>query len=241
MPKPILSVRALQKSFGALRVCRDLSFDCPAGATLGIIGPNGAGKSTLFNMLTGTLAPDRGEILFGGKDISHLPPESRCRAGIARSWQIPRPFAGLTVFENLLVAADFGAGEGPAEARDHCRDLLDRLGLLPLADRRAGALRLLDRKRLELARALASRPRLLLMDEIAGGLSDAECDTLVGTIRDIRAEGVTIIWIEHVVDALMAVIDRLMVLDFGVKIAEGAPREVFASAPVQKIYLGIEA
>jgi len=240
MAQSLLKVSGLTRSFGGLKVCDDLSFECAAGEALGIIGPNGAGKTTLLNLLGGTLAADGGRILFDQQDITRTTPEQRCRLGIGRSFQIPRPFSGLSVYENLLVAAKFGAAQPPDAAAEHCRTLLEQFDLAPLADRPAGGLRLLERKRLELARALAARPRLLLLDEIAGGLTESECIDLVRDIREIRAQGVTIIWIEHVVHALMAVIDRLLVIDFGHKIAFGEPHTVFNSAEVQKIYMGIE-
>ena len=168
-------------------------------------------------------------------------PQARARSGIARSFQIPQPFANLTVFENLLVGATHCRERGVAEVADICGRVLEQTGLLPLANRRAGTLTLLERKRLELARALAAEPRVLLLDEIAGGLTESECHVLVDTIRDMRSTGVTIVWIEHIVHALLAVVDRLLVLNFGRKVADGEPRAVIASPQVREIYLGIEA
>ena len=237
----LLEATGLGKSYGALKVVDDVSIAVDAGDALGIIGPNGAGKSTLFNLIAGSVRPNRGTIRLAGRDITALPAAARCRAGIGRSFQIPRPWVGLTVYENLLVAAEFGAGEAAAMAGSDCLAILDRLGLGHLADVPAGRLRLLERKRLELARGLATRPRVLLLDEIAGGLTDLECESLIEAIRDIRKEGVAIIWIEHVVHALFAVVDRLAVISFGAKIAEGDPQEVFASRQVQEIYLGVPA
>ena len=178
---------------------------------------------------------------FDGRDITHAPPRARCIAGIGRSFQIPRPFENLTVFENLLVAAIHGRGQREAQVIDACGDILERTGLLALANRRAGTLNLLGRKRLELARALASAPRLLLLDEIAGGLTEAECGELVELITAIKNSGVTIVWIEHIVHALVAVVSRLMVLNFGRKIVDGEPRAVMASNEVREIYMGIAA
>jgi len=212
-----------------------------AGEALGVIGPNGAGKSTLFNLITGMLRPDSGRVILDGRDITDLAPEDRCRAGIGRSFQIPLPFDHLSVFENLSVAALFGGGMGQAEAIQHCGRTLELTGLEAKANRRAGSLPLLDRKRLELARALATRPRTLLLDEIAGGLTEAECQELVETIRTIHAGGVGIIWIEHVVHALLAVVQRLVVLDFGRVVAQGVPAEVMRSSEVQTIYMGVPA
>jgi branched-chain amino acid transport system ATP-binding protein len=237
----MLELKHLSKSFGSLRAIDALDLEVPAGQALGIIGPNGAGKSTLFNLVTGMLKPDDGTILFEGRDITRVPPHRRCRSGIGRSFQIPHPFENLTVFENMLVAATHGQDRRERDVAVVCAQLLERTGLLRIANRRAGALNLLERKRLELARALATGPRLLLLDEIAGGLTEAECAELVTLIREIRVHGVTIIWIEHVVHALLAVADRLAVLNFGRKVTIGEPRVVMASSEVREIYMGIAA
>jgi branched-chain amino acid transport system ATP-binding protein len=237
----MLEVKAVSKSFGALVVADDIEFALARGQSLGIIGPNGAGKSTLFNLITGMLRPDRGRIFLDGKDITDLPPEDRCRAGIGRSFQIPAPFEHLSVFENLSVAAMFGGGMSSAEAVQVCGETLVLTGLESRANRLAGSLPLLDRKRLELARALATRPRILLLDEIAGGLTQAECHILVETIRTINAQGVAVVWIEHVVHALLAMVDRLIALNFGKIVAEGDPSDVMRSSEVQTIYMGVPA
>jgi branched-chain amino acid transport system ATP-binding protein len=237
----MLEVRAVSKSFGALVVADGIGFSLAPGEALGIIGPNGAGKSTLFNMITGMLRPDRGRILLEGRDITELPPEDRCRAGIGRSFQIPLPFQHLSVFENLSVAAMFGGGMTQADAIQLCGETLALTGLEASANRLAGSLPLLDRKRLELARALATRPRILLLDEIAGGLTDAECHLLIETIRTISSRGVGIIWIEHVVHALLALVSRLIALNFGRIVAQGAPVDVMRSSEVQTIYMGVPA
>jgi branched-chain amino acid transport system ATP-binding protein len=237
----MLEVKAVSKSFGALVVADDIEFSLAPGQSLGIIGPNGAGKSTLFNLVTGMLRPDRGRIFLDGKDITGLPPEDRCRAGIGRSFQIPAPFEHLSVFENLSVAAMFGGGMSSAEAVQVCGETLVLTGLEEKANRLAGSLPLLDRKRLELARALATRPRMLLLDEIAGGLTQAECHILVETIRTINAQGVAVVWIEHVVHALLAMVDRLIALNFGKIVAQGNPTEVMRSSEVQTIYMGVPA
>jgi branched-chain amino acid transport system ATP-binding protein len=237
----MLEVKAVSKSFGALVVADDIEFSLEPGQSLGIIGPNGAGKSTLFNLVTGMLRPDRGRIFLDGSDITELPPEDRCRAGIGRSFQIPAPFEHLSVFENLSVAAMFGGGMSSAEAVQVCGETLVLTGLEEKANRLAGSLPLLDRKRLELARALATRPRILLLDEIAGGLTQAECHILVETIRTINARGVAVVWIEHVVHALLAMVDRLIALNFGRIVAEGDPSEVMRSSEVQTIYMGVPA
>jgi branched-chain amino acid transport system ATP-binding protein len=212
-----------------------------AGEALGIIGPNGAGKSSLFNLITGDLRPDAGEIWLAERNITADAPHLRCRAGIARSYQIPRPFENLTVFENLLVGAVHGQGKHERDVVDGCADILARCHLMNRANVLAGSLTLLERKRLEMARALATRPRVLLLDEIAGGLTEGECLELVDTIRAIHASGTTIIWIEHIVHALLAVVGRLLVLNFGRKIAEGEPRTVMAMPQVREVYVGIAA
>jgi branched-chain amino acid transport system ATP-binding protein len=237
----MLELKSVSKAFGMIVVASDIDLSLARGEALGIIGPNGAGKSTLFNLITGMLRPDRGSILLEGRDITGLPPEQRCRAGIGRSFQIPLPFEHLSVFENLSVAALFGGGMSQAESVQVCGETLALTGLEAKANLRAGSLSLLDRKRLELARALATRPRILLLDEIAGGLTDAECHILIETMRTIHARDVSIIWIEHVVHALLAVVSRLVVLDFGRIVAQGVPSEVMRSSEVQTIYMGVPA
>jgi branched-chain amino acid transport system ATP-binding protein len=237
----ILRLDNLTRSFGSLKAVDGVHLEIAQGEALGIIGPNGAGKSTLFNLITGLLKPDTGTVQFDGHDITHAPPRVRCIAGIGRSFQIPHPFENLTVFENLLVAAIHGRKQPEAKVVDACGDILERTGLIAFANGRAGTLNLLGRKRLELARALASTPRLLLLDEIAGGLTEAECAELVALIQDIKQSGVTIVWIEHIVHALVAVVSRLAVLNFGRKIVEGEPRSVMASDEVREIYMGIAA
>jgi branched-chain amino acid transport system ATP-binding protein len=237
----MLELQAVSKAFGAIIVADRIDLRLSSGEALGVIGPNGAGKSTLFNLIAGMLRPDSGRVILDGKDITDLAPEDRCRAGIGRSFQIPLPFDHLSVFENLSVAALFGGGLAPAEAVQACGRTLALTGLEAKANRLAGSLPLLDRKRLELARALATRPRTLLLDEIAGGLTEAECRELVETIRTIHAGGVSIVWIEHVVHALLAVVQRLVVLDFGRVVAQGVPSEVMRSSEVQTIYMGVPA
>jgi branched-chain amino acid transport system ATP-binding protein len=237
----MLELHSVSKSFGAIVVADAIDLTLSPGEALGVIGPNGAGKSSLFNVITGMLRPDSGRVILDGNDITVLPPEARCRAGIGRSFQIPQPFDHLSVFENLSVAALFGGGLSEAEAIQHCGRTLALTGLEAKANRLAGSLPLLDRKRLELARALATRPRTLLLDEIAGGLTDAECHELVATIRTIHAEGVGLIWIEHVVHALLAVVQRLVVLNFGKVVAQGDPSLVMRSREVETIYMGVPA
>jgi branched-chain amino acid transport system ATP-binding protein len=236
----ILELQNVSKSFGALRVTDDVSFAVAEGEALGIIGPNGAGKSTLFNLIAGNILPDAGAVRFAGGDVTSEPPMRRCVRGIGRTFQIPQPFEKLTVFENLLVAAAFGSQKREAEVAERCAEILGEAGLAGRANQPAGALGLLQRKRLELARALATDPKLLLLDEIAGGLTEGECHSLVETIRGVRKRGVSIIWIEHVLHALNAVVDRLLVLNFGKVIGVGKPDEIMASREVREIYLGIE-
>jgi branched-chain amino acid transport system ATP-binding protein len=236
----ILALEKISKRFGAVVVADGIDLTLARGEALGIIGPNGAGKTTLFGMITGTVEPDSGRVMFEGHDITSMTPERRCRMGLARSFQIPQPFGGMTVFENLVVAAAFGGGRSEREVYAGCAGLLDRCGLANKANRRAGTLTLLDRKRLELARALATGPRVLLRAEGAGGLGAHETAALVELIKDVRETGVSIVWIEHVVHALIAAIDRLVVLHGGVLIAEGNPAEVIGRPQVTEIYMGIE-
>src|SRR2546421_6852863 len=238
---PILSLDKISKRFGAIVIADGLDLALTEGEALGIIGPNGAGKTTLFGIMTGTVAPDAGRVLFAGADITHVPPPRRCIMGIARSFQIPQPFGGMTVFENLVVAAAFGQNRRERDVYDPCVGILEQCGLIDKANRLAGSLTLLDRKRLELARALATGPRLLLLDEVAGGLTEHECAALVTLIKDIRREGISIIWIEHIVHALVAVVDRLAVLHGGAIIAAGEPQAVIRAPAVAEIYMGIEA
>ena len=236
----ILSLSDVSKSFGALKVADNISFSVPRGQALGIIGPNGAGKSTLFNLITGNIAADSGRITFLGQDVTRKSAMDRVRMGVGRSFQIPQPFEGLTVYENLAVAASFGRGKSEAAVTEDCIRILRDTQLLRLANTRAGTLSLLDRKRLELARAMATGPELLLLDEIAGGLTESECKALIETIKALHAQGVTIIWIEHVLHALTAVVERLLVLDFGRVIGIGDPETIMASKNVREIYLGID-
>lgn len=237
---PLLQLDGVSRRFGSLKVTDQLTLAVAPGEALGIIGPNGAGKTTLMNLIAGDLPVDAGTIRFDGRDITRLAAPQRCRAGIARSYQIPHPFGGLTVLENVLVGAVFGAGHGERAARGLALRALERTGLSAKANRLAGALPLLDRKRLELARSLATEPKLLLLDEIAGGLTEHEVHALLDTIRAIRAEGVTIVWIEHIVHALLAIVDRLVALDFGRMITQGEPQAVMADAAVREIYMGID-
>ncbi len=237
----LLELNQLSKAFGAVRVSDGLSFALAGGEALGVIGPNGAGKTSMFNLITGTLDADSGDILYAGKSVISLSAAARAKSGMARSFQVPQPFTAMTVFENTLVAATAAAGLSIRDANGHCLQVLDQIGMMDKANDPAGSLTLLERKRLELARALAAKPKLLLLDEIAGGLTEHECRDLVATIRSLRQTGITIIWIEHIVHALLAVVDRLLVLDFGQKIADGDPTAVMADGQVRQIYMGIDA
>lgn len=240
MTTPLLELNNVSKAFGKLQVINQLSFSVQPGEALGILGPNGAGKTTTFGLITGDFPVSSGRISFQGKDLSAVKAQQRCRMGIGRTYQIPRPFTGMTVFENVLVGATYGRGATERASREYCRMILDETGLLALADVPAGQLRLLERKRLELARALATDPQLLLLDETAGGLTEHEVHELLDVIRAIKARGVTIIWIEHIVHALSAVVDRIVLMDFGAKLLEGEPAAVLASDELKAIYLGVD-
>jgi len=234
----LLEVEQVAKSYGALDVLTAVDLTVPTGQALGIVGPNGAGKSTLLSVINGTERASAGVVRFAGRDVTDVGPEDRARAGIGRTFQIPRPFTHLTVFQNALAGATYGAGLHGRAADQRALDALEMAGMLDVANTPAGTLPLLHRKRLELARALATDPSLLLLDEIAGGLTEAECDSLIATIRQLHAEGITIIWIEHVVKALLAVVERLVCLASGVVVADGDPHEVMRSPEVRKVYLG---
>jgi branched-chain amino acid transport system ATP-binding protein len=236
----LLEIDGLSKRYGALTVADAISLQVAAGEAVGIIGPNGAGKSTLFSLISGDLRPDAGRITFDGADVTPLRPQARAARGIGRSYQVPQPFEGMTVLENLLVGAYFAGRKRVARPAEHCDAVLRRTGLAHKAAVRAGTLTLLERKRLELARALAISPRLLLLDEIAGGLTDPEAAALLATIRAIHAEGVTIIWIEHVLHALLPAISRLLVLNFGRLMADAAPQAVMADPAIRALYLGLD-
>ena len=236
----LLALQDVSRSFGSLRVIDGLSLAVGEGEALGVIGPNGAGKTTALNLMIGRLRPERGAVVFDGRDVTRVAPHARCRTGIALTHQIPHPFDELTVFENVLVGGVFGGARRERSAYAPCLAALELSGLAPKANTRAGALTLLERKRLELARALATSPRVLLLDEIAGGLAEREVHELVELIRRVHREGVAIIWIEHIVHALRSVVSRLAVISAGRLLTEGAPDDVMASPEVQRVYLGID-
>lgn len=235
----LLDVIDVSKRFGGLQVIDDFSFQVEEGEALGIVGPNGAGKTTLLSLVSGDHRPTSGRVLLDGVDIAQMPAHQRCRRGIGRTAQIPRPFEGLTVFENVLIGSTFGSADRlRTSAEAAAVAALDTAGMTDKANVLAGSLTLLERKRLELARALATQPSLLLLDEIAGGLTEAEVHELVDTITHIRTTGITIVWIEHIMHALLRVVDRIMAVDAGRKLIEGNPHEVMASAEVRSVYLG---
>jgi branched-chain amino acid transport system ATP-binding protein len=233
-----LEITDVAKSYGSLSVLGSVSLAVAAGEAVGVVGPNGAGKTTLLDLLTGTGRCDAGRVLLQGRDVTRLPPPSRARMGLSRTFQVPRPLANLTVFENALVGATRAAGLRGRQAYGTAYEALTLAGMAGQANTPAGSLRLLDRKRLELARALAMRPRVLLLDEIAGGLSDAETEALIGTIRAVNSAGTAIIWVEHVLRVLTAVVTRLVCLANGQVIADGAPSEVLGSDEVRASFLG---
>jgi branched-chain amino acid transport system ATP-binding protein len=235
---PLLQLEGVSKKFGQVVVGQEITFQLEEGAAVGIIGPNGAGKTSLFAMISGDVKPDAGEIDFDGHNLTRIGQAARARLGIGRTYQVPRPFEHMTVFENALLAAQQGARARGQGAYDLAYDALNRSGLADLANAPAGSLALMHRKRLELARALATRPRILLLDEIAGGLTDLEVTELTTIIRGLRAEGIAVLWIEHVVRALLSTVDRVLCLSSGAIIADGEPKEVMASEAVRSIYLG---
>lgn len=238
LAQPMLEGLAIDKSFGALQVLKAVDFQAAPGEAVGIVGPNGAGKTTLFGVLAGALPPTAGMVRLKGADITGMGAAARCRSGIARTHQVPRPFLGMSVFENVLAAANNGGGMSGSAAEGFAAETLERTALMAYANRPAAALGLLDRKRLELARALATGPQIILLDEIGGGLTEAELLQLIDLIAQLKDDGLTIVWIEHILHALLKVIDRLICMAEGRVIAEGAPREVMADREVMKAYLG---
>lgn len=223
-----------------MKVTDDFSFDLKEGEALGIVGPNGAGKTTLFNLISGDVKPDSGTIYLNSEEISFLAPYERCHKGIGRTYQVPHPFEGMSLFENVLTGALFGAKLSTRDAEQLTLSILETTELIDKAEVLAGSLSLLERKRLELAKALATQPKLLLLDEIAGGLTEHEVQALIATIKNIKKSGISIIWIEHIVHALLSVTDRLLVINFGALLAEGNPHEVMNSKEVKEIYMGID-
>jgi len=235
----LLQVSRLNKSFGGLRAVQELSFTVEEGQIVGLIGPNGAGKSTVFNLINGVCEPDLGQVIFAGKDITGKPPYRVARAGLARAHQIVQPLLGLSVLENCVVGACFGREKlALAQARHVAREVANEVGLGDRLEMSAGALTTAGKKRLELARALSARPRLLLLDEVLAGLNPTETEKMIETVRRIRASGVTILMIEHIMRAVMSLSDRIVVLNLGGKLAEGSPKEVANDPVVIAAYLG---
>ncbi len=234
----LLESRSISKAFRGLRAVAEASFEVAEGSIAALIGPNGAGKTTIFNMIAGVYRPDSGSIVFSGRDIQGLRPDQVCVAGIGRTFQIVKPFAGLSVLDNVIVGA-LARASTVAEARERARTVLDKLGLSAKRNQPASSLTLPDRKRLEVARALATRPRLLLLDEVMAGLRPTECDQMVAVFRELnRSEGLTILLIEHVMRAVMALAQQVVVLHHGEIIARGTPQEVVHDPAVLECYLG---
>ena len=236
----ILDVKNLTKTFGSLQAVGNLTFDVQQGEILGMMGPNGAGKTTVFNLITGVYKPTQGTVLFKDTDVTNMPAPQRCRLGIGRTYQIPRPFENMTVLENLLVGAEYGANLKGKQALALAVEILKFTGLLPKKDLFAGKLPLLDRKRLELAKGLSTQPKLLLIDEVAAGLTEAEVIELLQLVKSIQQKGVTIIWVEHILMMMNKGVDRLLVINGGQWLMCGDPKECMDSKEVQEVYLGME-
>ena len=236
----ILTVSHLQKNFGHLKAVDNLSFEVREGEILGMMGPNGAGKTTVFNLLTGVLKPDSGRILFKGKDITDTSPAKRCHLGIGRTYQVPCPFDKMTVFENLLVGAVHGGKLNEERAREEASAILELIGISALKHRVSGELSLLNRKRLEMGRALATQPSLILLDEVAGGLTEEEVRQVLEIVRKISKRGISIVWIEHILMMMSEGVHRLLVIVEGRWLQCGDPKVVMSSEEVLKCYLGAE-
>jgi branched-chain amino acid transport system ATP-binding protein len=240
MTSPLLEVEHVTKRFGRVVIAEDLSLSVGPGDIVGIVGPNGAGKTSLFGLISGDLSPGAGEVRFAGRAVTKLDPAARCKLGIGRTYQVPRPFGDMTVFENLLVAAQQGGGLRRRASYTAAVEALERTDISSQANTPAERLGLLQRKRLELARALATQPTLLLLDEVAGGLTDPEVAQLVEIVRGVNADGIAVIWIEHVVRALTATVQRLICLSGGKFVGDGDPDTVLAQPAVREVFLGSE-
>lgn len=238
MTGALLELDHISKRFGSIVVADSLSLSLGQGDAVGVVGPNGAGKTSLFSLISGDLQPNAGDIRFAGRTITRLDPAERCRIGIARTYQVPRSFEHMTVFENVLVAAHRGARSKGKEAYELAVGALHETGLTREANRPASRLGLQQRKRLELARALGTKPRLVLLDEVAAGLTEPEVEGLVEIVAGIRARGIAVVWVEHVVRALLGVVERLICLASGRMIGDGDPRTVLASPAVRDVFLG---
>ncbi len=236
----VLTVKDLGISFGNNHVLKSLNFEVYKNEVLGVIGPNGAGKTVMLNILTGILKPTKGRVTFMGGDITHKSITERCRLGFGRTFQVPRSFEKMTVFENALVGGVYGAGQSEKEAGEKAIEILEMIGLLDKKDWFAGKLSLLDRKRLEIGRALASNPRILLFDEVAGGLTESEVANILGIVRKIKAQGISVVWIEHVLQTMLEGTDRILCLAEGTDVICGLPVDVMNSKEVSEVYLGAE-
>jgi len=236
----ILTVENLHAAYGKFKVLHTLSFEVDEGQVLGIIGPNGAGKTTLMNVICGLLIPSEGKIIFNGRDITKISPDIRCRLGIGRTYQIPKPFERLTVFENVLTSAAYGTGRSESDSVEDTIKILKQTSLFAKGDVEAHELALLDRKRLEIARGLASKPTLLLLDEVAAGLTDAEVHEVMDLVEFLKGTGITIIWIEHVLKTMAESTDKLLCLSVGTNLIYGDPVMVMNSKEVEEVYLGVE-
>jgi branched-chain amino acid transport system ATP-binding protein len=236
--EPILSIAGVTKCFGGLVAVKNLSFDIRRGEAVGLMGPNGAGKTTLLNLIAGEYKPDSGAIKFKGNDITGLPPQKVCHLGVARTYQIPQPFINLTASQNIVAAARFGRGLEKDAAEKEASKIIRLVGLSEKKDVLAKDLAVVTRKLLELARVLATGPAVILLDEVAAGLTEAETPRLLDTLKKVRAIGVTFLLIEHVIDVMMQVVDRIVVMDEGAKIAEGMPKDIMEDKNVIKAYFG---
>ncbi len=236
----ILEFEDINAGYGRIRILNDLSFTVEEGQVYGVIGPNGSGKTTMFNALIGLIKPTSGRIIFDGVDITRMSANVRCKMGLGRTFQVPRPFENMSLYENVLVAAVHGGSNSERFARDLALSSLKMTGLYDKREIRAGELTLLDRKRLEIARALGTSPKLLLLDEVAAGLTDAEVKDIMRLVADLKAAGYSIVWIEHIIETMVGSTDRLMCMAEGRCVADGAPREVIESEEVQRLYLGVD-
>lgn len=236
----ILEFKNVTAGYGRVQILHDLTFEVRKGEVFGVIGPNGCGKTTMFNALIGLITPTQGHIVFNGRDVTKMSANDRARLGIGRTYQVPRPFEKMTVYENVLVAAVHGAGLSEKAAQPKCLEALKLTGLYDKREVLSGSLTLLDRKRLEIARALGTQPILLLLDEVAAGLTEAEVGDVMKMVADLKAAGFSIIWIEHVIETMVNSTDHLMCMSDGTQLLIGDPLEVMNSKLVEEVYLGVE-